>query len=178
MTGSRIQPKKAAMPKGVFVIATITLIGFVASFFDSSQLSLVYTIIILLDLLLVIGLFLRMEVARKFAFWLAVTTVILNALLAGVFYMSVDRANSMEQKFIAEAKRLQSINVQMTREQQEYLDNMQKDVESANDALGKSQPFVYGKLGATIVAYCGVALYLSRPKVKESFRTEPKQPAP
>jgi hypothetical protein len=169
MTGSKIIPKKQKIPKGVFVIAAISTVGFIASFFDNSQLGLFYTVLLLADLLLVARLFLRLEMARKLLFWVAIATVVLNLLFGGLFYMMVNRAEQLEQEFIAEAQRLNEINPQKSKQDQDMLDNMQKEVEAAQNNLGDLANLVYLKVGITAVAYAGSAVYLTRPKVKEAF---------
>lgn len=174
MTGSRIIPKKQRLPRGVFAIAAVSAIGFGLSFFDGSTLGFIYTIAMILDLLLIIGLFLRLEIARKLLLWLSITLAVLNVILGGAFFMLVNRANQFEQQFVAEAKRLNEINPQKSTQDQAKLDAMQKEVEDATKQLGNLANLFYIKVGVTAVAHTCIAIYLSRPKVKESFRKELK----
>ena len=55
LTGSQMQQTKQPLPVGVYIIAGFNFVGFVISFFDSSQNSGIYTVAMLLDLLLAIG---------------------------------------------------------------------------------------------------------------------------
>ena len=125
-----------------------------------------------MDLLLTIGLFLRLEAARKLLQWLSVFTVVLSVLLIVGFVMLIQRTNHAKQEFNAAIATLEDKN--LTTAQDRQVEALKTSFENLEKQIGRSAVLVYVKYSATIVAYTGIAIYLSRPKVKAVFRTELK----
>jgi hypothetical protein len=164
--------EKPGLPKGVFALILIGLAGLAIGFIDKSQHNMIFNVIVALDLLLAFGLFiLRREFVHKAAMGFAMVTVIASAALVLGYMGLANSTVNAETAFIAEAKKLQgqSPTKQLTHEQQQHLDAMQLQLEAQQQAVGKDSTLVYGKYGATVVAYSLIALYLTRPKVKEAF---------
>jgi hypothetical protein len=167
LTGSQLQLKETPLPKGMYVLIAIGVVGFVISFFDVSQNSLVYTIDLLLILTLTIGLFFRLEMARKLLFYLSILTVI-GSMIAVVGFIGLqDRVNRAKQSSDAAIARLEG--QALTSAQRQQLDAAKSQLDLLQKQFGKSAPFVFGKYAITIVVYSGVVIYLTRPKIKEVF---------
>jgi len=167
LTGSQMQKEKKPMPIGVYIIAGLNLIGFVIGFFDTSQNSGVYTIAMLLDLMLAIGLLLRLEVARKLIMWLSglilALTVVSLIMLVGL----QQRISQLKTNYDTAISRIDQSKLTPTQKQQ--LDEIQAAIAVKEKQAGKAISFTYIKLGVTGVEMLGVMIYLSRPKVKEVF---------
>jgi len=162
---------KGSLPKGIFAIMLVSLVGLVAGLLDKSQNSPIFTIVLGVDVLVAAGLFVRKEVVRKFALGLAIITVTMSTAMVLSYRGLADNAVAAEALFVAEAKKLQnqSPTKQLTHDQQQHLDAMQLKLEAQKMGVGKNSPIIYGKYGATIVLFAAVAVYLTRSKVKEAF---------
>ena len=168
----KAQSKKSTFPKGLIAIGVVSLVGLAVGFVDKTQNSLIYTIVLGFDVLLAIDLLVRrQEPVRKVAMGLAIATVTVSAALVLGYRGLIDNTANAETLFIAEAKKLQnqSPTKQLTDEQQQHLDAMQLQLEAQQNSVGENSTLVYGKYGVSIVVFAGVALYLTRPKVKEAF---------
>jgi hypothetical protein len=165
--------EKPGLPKGVFALLLFGIGGLAIGILDKSQHNMIFNIIVALDLLLAFGLlFVRKEVVRKAATGLATVTIIASAALVLAYAGLASSTVNAESAFIAEAKKLQnqSPTKQLTDEQQQHLDAMQLQLEAQQKAVGENSTLVYGKYGVTVALYALVALYLTRPKVKEAFQ--------
>jgi hypothetical protein len=169
----RSQPVKAqsGYPKGIFALVALGIVALVVGLIDKSQHNMVFNTLVAIDALLAAGLFIRKELVRKAAMGLAIATVTISAALVLSYRGLTDNTVKAEALFVAEAKKLQnqSPTKQLTHEQQQHLDAMQLKLEAQQSALGKSSALVYGKYGAMVALYSLVAIYLTRPKVKEAF---------
>lgn len=163
--------EKAKFPKGLFILLAFGVAGLILGLIDKSQHSTIFNIVLALDLLAAAVLFVRKEFLHKAALGLAVATVTVSAALALSYRGLTSNTVKAEALFIEEAKKLQnqSPTKQLTHEQQQHLDAMQLQLEAQQQAVGENSALVYGKYGGTIVAYALVALYLTRPKVKEAL---------
>jgi hypothetical protein len=167
LTGSQIKQEKKPMSIGVYIIAGLNLLGFVIGFFDTSQNSGIYTIAMLLDLLLAIGLLLRLEVARKFIMWLSGLILVLTAVSLIMLVGLQQRISQLKTNYETAISRIDQSRLTPTQKQQ--LDAVQAAIAVKEKQAGKAIAFTYVKLGVTGVEMLGVMIYLSRPKVKEVF---------
>ncbi len=163
---------KKPIPKTLIILVVVGLMGLVAGLLVKSQNSLVYTVILGLDLVVAAALFLRLELARKAALGMALVTVTMSAALLLSYLGLANNTVHAQAKFVAEAKKLQnqSPTKQLTHDQQEQLDSMQLKLEAQQEGVGKHTMLVYSKYGATILLYALVTVYLLRPKIKEAFQ--------
>jgi hypothetical protein len=168
LTGSQLQPEaQKKLPWGVYAIVAFTLVSFILSFFDNSQASLLYTIAMLLNLLLAIGLLLRMEAARKLLLWLSGITLALAIASTVGLYMVQKRIHDLKSQYDTIVSRID--RNRMTTVQKEQLDKLTADLTEKEKQAGKAISFTYTKLGVTAVETVAVVIYLTRPKVKEFF---------
>lgn len=167
LTGSQIQQQKVRLPIGIYIIAGYNLVGFAIGFFDSSQNSEIYTIVMFADLLLAIGLLLRLEVARKIILWLECITLVLT--IASLFLLVglQLRIQTLKTNYDTAISRIDQSKLTPTQKQQ--LDDIQTAIAVKQKQAGKAITFTYFKLGATAVGTIVVLVYLTRPKVKEVF---------
>lgn len=95
MTGSMLAPEKPQIPKGIYVLTGFSALGFLFSFFNTSQNGLLFTIVLLGDLMLTIGLYLRLNIIRKILIVFASLTIIVSiGLIIGLIGLQsrIDRA--------------------------------------------------------------------------------------
>ncbi|HTE57272.1 MAG TPA: hypothetical protein VK694_00870 [Verrucomicrobiae bacterium] len=170
MTGSQLTPEKVRLPKGVIILTVIGALAFLVSFFDTSQNSIAYTIDMFLVLVTTIGLFLRLEIARKLLTVLSGVTVVLSILLIVGFVGLQSRMKVQRQRYDTAVAQLNSRSLSTTQKQQ--LDDMNKQLNTLEKQVGKSMQLTYIKYGLTIVAYAGAIVYLTRPSVKQNFRKD------
>lgn len=167
LTGSQIKKEKKPLPIGVYIIAGFILIGFVISFFDTSQNSGIYIIVMFADLLLAIGLLIRLQVARKIIIWLQALALVLSVASLFLLIGTQQRLNTLKTNYETAINRIDQSKLTPTQKQQ--LDNIQNAIVIKEKQTGKTITFSYFKLGATSVASLVVIIYLTRPKVKEVF---------
>lgn len=162
-------PRKKTVPKPIYAVPVIAGIGVGTSFLDGAQLSTVYAIIMAVIVLLSVGLLFRIAAIRKVAVWTMFATAGICVLLSGLLYLQSSQADSKKESFTSEALRLNEINPQKSKEDQEKLDTMQKDMEAAQEKVGNNQNLFYARSIASAVIFAGIGVYLTRPKVKEAF---------
>jgi hypothetical protein len=114
----------------------------------------------------------RKEILRKVALGMAITTVTACAALVLSYRGFESSTVKAEALFVEEAKKLQnqSPTKQLTKDQQAHLDAMQFKLEAQQAGVNRNSLLVYGKYGATILAFAAIAVYLTRPKVREAFQ--------
>ncbi|MGF7228491.1 MAG: hypothetical protein ACQR33_00715 [Candidatus Saccharibacteria bacterium] len=169
LTGSQLQQQKASTPVGVYIIAIANLAAFVASFFDTSQTSLIYTIVMLAELLLALGLILRVNTARKVMMTLATITIVMSVasavLLVGVQHrIATSKANYNTA--------ISKINPkQLNVSEQAQLDQLKSSMATAEKQAGKAITYTYALLVAYSVESIAVITYLSHPRIRDFFTT-------
>ncbi len=167
LTGSQMQQQKQPLPVGVYVIAGFNFVGFVISFYDSSQSSGIYTVAMLFDLLLAIGLVLRLDIARKLIVGLSALILILTAVsllqLAG-FQHRLQQAKTNYDNAVSKID-----PTSLTPTQQDQLQSLRDAISAQEKKAGKAIAFTYIKLGLTAAETIVVMVYLARPKVKAAF---------
>jgi hypothetical protein len=168
LTGSQLQPEpQKKLPWGVYAIVAFALLSFILSFFDTSQASLLYTIAMLLNLLLAVGLLLRMETARKCLLWLSGITLVLAIASTVGLYMVQKRIHDLKSQYDTIVSRID--RNRMTTVQKKQLDALTADLGEKEKQAGKAIALTYVKLGVTAVETVAVIVYLTRPKVKDFF---------
>lgn len=168
LTGSQMQQQKVPLPIGIYFIAGFNLVGFAIGFFDTSQNSAIYTIVMFLNLLLAVGLILRLELARKFILWLLGMTLVLTIVSLFLLVGLQQRLQTLKTNYDDAISRIDQSKLSITQKQQ--LDTIQAAITGKEKLAGKAITFTYIKLGATAVETIVVMVYLTRPKVKEVFR--------
>lgn len=168
LTGSQLQPEKIKIPVGIYIIAGFNLLGFAVSFFDSSQNSGIYSIVMLVDLLLAIGLLFRLEVARKVIVWLAGVTLILTVINVAMLFALQQRLHELRSNYDSAISRIDQARLTLAQKQQ--LEAMNTAIAQKEKQAGKAISFTYVKLGATAVGSVVIIIYLTRPRIKEVFR--------
>lgn len=167
LTGSQIQDVKPKLPRGIYVIAGLTLLGVISGLFDDSQTGIIYTVSMIFSLLLVFGLVFRMELARKFMVGLSIFIVIISA---ASLLLLASLQNKFEQGQINYEAAVSKIDQsRITSKQKQQLDEMSATLASQSRQVGSALIFVYFKLGFTALVQIAVIVYLTRPKVKEVF---------
>ena len=171
LTGSQLVPEKKPLHPGIYIIAAWNMIGFVLSFFGSSQTNVIYGVITFLDLLVGVGLLCRLEVARKIMLWLSAIMIILSVIsliiLAGL------------QQRIAQSKAhyetaVSKINQQtLTSTERQELADIQTKLDTQEKQAGKAIGLTYFEEGAFVVEGLAVIVYLTRPKIKAVFAELP-----
>lgn len=168
MTRSQLEQNRPRLPIGVYIIAGFALIGVIAGFFDTSQNSWVYTVAMLIDLFLAIGLLLRMEAARKAVVWLSGIILIITAVSLILLAAVQQRIRNIESDHQTVMSRIDQRKLTATQKKQ--LDDLQAKLSTYEKQAGKAIRFTYIKLGVTAVESIAVVIYLSRPRIRSAFR--------
>ncbi|HTE22236.1 MAG TPA: hypothetical protein VK674_04315 [Candidatus Limnocylindria bacterium] len=167
LTGSQIQLEKKKLPVGVYVLTGFTLLSFLASFFDSSQTSVIYSVAMLVSLLVAIGLVLRMEAARKFMTGYSVVLLVLTIVSIVLLVGLQQRIRQNKANYEAAVNRIDQSR--LTSNQKQLLEAMSMTLAAQEKQAGKAISFTYFKLGSTALVSLATIVYLTRPKVREAF---------
>lgn len=167
LMGSQVQQAKKRLPKGVYVIVVFTLLGFVTGFFDASQTSAIYVVAMFVNLLLAVGLVLRLEVARKLMVWLSILLAILMVVSVLLFFGLQQRIHQLNTNYETAVSRIDPSSLTPTQKQQ--LEVMSTTLAKEEKRVGRAISFTYLKLGVTALEAVAVIVYLTRPKIKEVF---------
>lgn len=167
LTGSQIAAQKPPIPRGVYMIAGINMVAFVATFFDTSQTSLIYTLDMLLCLLAAIGLVFRVEAARKVLVVLSVATIVLSIVSAFLLAGVQGRIAASKQKYEDAAGKINTSSLSVA--QKDQLAAIKAELDVAEKKAGKAINYTYMLMGFYILESAGIAIYLTRPSVKAVF---------
>lgn len=158
-------PQKGPLPVGVYIIAVFSLIGVVESFLNNSN--SLYSLAMVIDLLIVCGLFLRLEVARVTSVVLQAITLILTVLVVIMLAALQARINQLDTNYHQAVSRINPATE--TPKQKAEIDNISGQLESQKKQVAKNIHAAYISYGITIAADVLIIWYLTRPKVKEAF---------
>jgi hypothetical protein len=165
--GSQLTLEKKPLHWGIYIIAAWNMVGFALSFFSSSQTNTIYAVVMFLDLIVGIGLFFRLEVARKVMVWLAgillVLSVISLILLVGL-QQRIARSKANYNNAISHINQ-----EQLTPQQQQQLATIQTNINNQQKEAGKAIGITYFKDSTSSVEGLVVIIYLTRPKIKDVF---------
>lgn len=167
ITGSQIVEVRKKLPFGVYLIASLNLLAFAVSFFDTSQTGNIYSIAMLVDLLFGVGMLLRMEWARKIYVWLSVVVIILSILSIFVLIGLQLRIKDIKANYNDSLSKIDQTH--QTASQKKTLDTLQAQITDTEKKVGKLITFAYIKNIGTAVGTMVIVIYLTRPKVKEVF---------
>lgn len=158
----------SGLPKGVYVVATLNILGFVFSFFDTSQNNFWYMAVMFAGLLLAIALLLRQSWARLATAGVAGLTVVVSLVMLVTFVSLQNHIHQLKNQYNTALKNSQQQGT-LTSDQQLQLDNFQATITRQESQVGRSFMFVYIKYGVTVVVMALIAWYLTRPTVREAF---------
>lgn len=167
LTGSQIAAQKPRIPVGVYIIAGINIVAFIATFFDTSQTSLIYTLDMLLCLLAAVGLVFRIEAARKTLVILSVITIVLSIVSAFLLAGLQGRIAASKQKYEDAVNKIDANTLSVSQKNQ--LADIKAELDAAEKKAGKAINYTYTLMGFYILESAGVAIYLTRPGVKAVF---------
>lgn len=77
LTGSNLAATKMPLPKGVYIVVGLTAVDLVLSMFRSTDTSVIFTIVMFFDLVVCIGLLLKIESIRKMLIVVSVIVIVL-----------------------------------------------------------------------------------------------------
>ncbi len=167
LTGSRMAQQKPHTPRGLYIIAGINVLGFIATFFDTSQTSLIYTLAMLLSLLTAVGLLFRLEAARKTLIVLSVITIVLAIVSAFLLAGLQGRIAASHQRY---DRAISNIDTKaLTAAEQRQLNTIQTELTDAENKAGKAITYTYSISAFYILESAGVIVYLTRPSIKTIF---------
>ncbi|MDB5184260.1 MAG: hypothetical protein JWN38_68 [Candidatus Saccharibacteria bacterium] len=167
ITGSQLAIPKESTPKGIYVIAAFYLLSVVLSFAASSG-SAYYSIDLVLDLLLALGLLAKIELARIVAIVFTLLTVVISALALVGFVTVQNRYHTLNDKANASITSLEN-NRQLTYTQQQQLESYKATAAAQKKSLDKAYGLIYAQYVLAILGSAGVAFYLTRPGVRQVF---------
>lgn len=168
LTGSQLEQEKVNLPIGIYIIQAWAVISLILDQIGTSQTSVYTTIALFIDLLVCVGLFFRMEAARKLMLWLSTGTVILSVISLLLLVGVQQRIEATKANFQTAVSKINQ--AETTVQQRQQIADLQTQLNTLEKKAGKSIDRAYIVQGITIVAETLVVVYLSRPKVKGVFR--------
>ncbi len=156
------------LPVGIYIIAGLTLLNFLAVFFNTNS-NPVYSIVMVIDLLLAVGLFSKLEIARKVTLYAQIISAILICIVIVELISLQAKANKDYAEFnqaIAHAS-----TIAQTPEQKTEIAALEAKSQQLRKQVGHSVDIAYVRDGLSILVDIGVIFYLTRPGVKEAFHT-------
>lgn len=159
------QPRKSPMPKGVYVIAILNLIGCIAGFISDSN--GIYSLAMVFDLLVVCGLFLRLEAARITAVVVQMISVILTVLVIIMLIALQSRINQLDANYHQAVARINPATE--TPHQKDQIKQISAELSAKEKQVGRNIHRAYVIYGVSLVVDLGIVGYLTRPKVKQAF---------
>lgn len=167
LTGSQLRQAKPPMPFGVYVIAGLSALSFAASFFDTSQTSLLYTLIMLVSLLATVGLLLRVAAARTVMLWVFALTIIASIISAVLLIGVQHRIAASKQRYNVALQHIDT--TQLTMADKAKLATIERTITDSERKAGKAITYTYTILAVYTLESIGGSVYLSRPRVKAIF---------
>lgn len=168
LTYSQMEPVKQKVSIGVFVVTALSFLGVIASFFDTSQNSGIYSLIMVANLVMAVGLLFRLEVARKIIVWLQIIVTTFSILAIFLLLGLQQRIQTLKSNYNTAVNKINQ--AQLSAPQKQQIEDMQKLIDEKEKQVGKAITFTYIKLGLTVVESIVVVVYLTRPRVKDVFR--------
>jgi hypothetical protein len=172
LTGSQLEPVKEKIPKGVYLIAGVNLLGFILYFFNTYEDSLLFLIAAFIDLLLAAGLLLKLEVARKIIIWFALLMVGLNIFLLFLLFGLQNKVNSDYAAYKADVSKVNMNTLPLG--EKAYLNQQEANIQALQKTETKEMKLAYIYTALYAVAGAGTVIYLNRRGVKSIFRELPE----
>ena len=155
------------LPLGVYVVAALVFMGFVGSFFNTSRTSTVSGAIAVIELLLVVGLLMRKNLARMALIGVAGISIVV-AVVTMVTYVNVQQG--IKQDKVNYQTAVNHLNEQkLTEDEKRNLGTLQIEISKKQKQIGQIIVVSYGMQAAAIVESIIIIIYLTRPKVKSVF---------
>ncbi|MGD0284133.1 MAG: hypothetical protein ABSB12_00855 [Candidatus Saccharimonadales bacterium] len=177
LSASQLKNQKTKMPIGIYVLVAYLFIGFLLSFYGAKN--LLYTILSILDLVLVICLLFRVNVVRKIIIWcFVIDAVLLVVVIAMLFHLErqVDNNMAKVETGITNVVNEAAANSNITPIE---LSQIKQKAASADAILSSGlskdhDQFIkaYVRSIVGIVSDGVIIVYLKRPKVKAAFQKD------
>lgn len=169
MTGSDYQmhQQRKRLPVGVYLIVALNVLGFIGSFFNTSN-STLYIIPALVNVMAAACLLLRMDGARKVVIGLSAFTLVLC--IAGFLLLAGLQQRVKQNRANYDAAIAKLEQGRLTPQQKEQIAAMNTEISQNEKLVGKGIRYTYVYFAVTGVISASVVVYLTRPKVKEVFQ--------
>lgn len=168
LTGSAMQEQKPPMPKGIYVISGLTVLGFVVNFFNtSSAYDFLYLLAAFINLLLVVGLLLRKDIARKALVAFATLSIVLASLNAAVMGMVRYRVHDSSVRYQNAIREYR--NDPARREQMRAFERLEAQMAAREQELDRLLIGLAIRTGIALSLNAAIIIYLTRPRIKEYF---------
>jgi ABC-type multidrug transport system fused ATPase/permease subunit len=156
------------LPKGVYVIVGLVFIDFLSIFFNTNT-SSIYSIAMVLDLLVAVGLLTKTEMARKAAVYVEIISIVLICIVV-IMLASLDaKVNKSEAQFKQVVASLNTATE--TDAQKTGLAKLSTLLDQERKQLGHDINIAYIRDGISAAFSIGILVYLTRPSVKEVFHS-------
>lgn len=167
MTGSSITPTRSKLPRGIYVIVGLNVISFALSFFRSYNSNLFFTILTVCDLLIVAGLVMRLEAARKIAVALAILTIIISVIdVVGLLAVQ----SKVNQSVANYHRAVDSLDLTTaTARQRTIIASQKAQLAALQKREGAAMNIALINTGIGMIVSLGEAIYLTRPKIASVF---------
>lgn len=171
VTGSQMPIERPKLPLGIYVIAGLNIVSFVAIFLDDYKAGTVYAIVMLVNLLLAIGLLLRQDIIRRVYIGLSLLSIGLVILAFIGIADTRSKLDALRANYDATASRMNTSN--LTPDQKAELQLMPQLIDEVQKKNDKLFTVAYIRLGAEAVVALTCVVYVTRPKVRAAFTQLP-----
>jgi hypothetical protein len=167
LTGSQIYARRTHLPIGLYVIAGLQLIGFGLSFFNTGETGIIVSVAMLLQLMLAIGLLLRIQAARKAMLAFSVVLIALSIVGGLTLFGLQQRIHKTTANYTSTLQKLGDKTI--TPSQQKDIDALRATISNAQKQAGNAITVTYAGFGFIAAENLLVVAYLVRPMVRDIF---------
>lgn len=156
-------PERPPMPKGVVILAVLTIVVAVYAFFVAS--SALQDIGAIIDLLIGVGLLMRSAIARKIIVVVSVISVVVTIFAVISFGLLLGQADNKDAQVLQSLQSVQN----PTPSQQQSIATLKNSIETNQAKVHHESAGFYLNSGIEVALQLALIVYLTRPKVKAAF---------
>lgn len=167
LTGSQVQQVPKKLPVGIYVIVGFLFLGFILGFFNDNT-TIIYTLLLFVNVGLGLGLLLKREGVRKTLVIVSSITIVLTAITISRLYLVQNRANQRANDAQTALDKIEN-NSSASQQQVSLANGYKAQISDQQKLLHKTYALAYIENSIVILANICQVIYLKRPKVKEVF---------
>jgi hypothetical protein len=168
LTGSSMAEQKTHIPVGIYIIVGLQVVGVVLSFFSAANNNMLFTLLQIVDLLLAVGLLLRLEFVRQTIIFLSALVIVFSALDSMALLAVQSKANKALANYNHAVSQLDKQS--LSEQQRSQLAALNAEVQDSKKKEGHAMTIAWLNVGVEVVVSVGTMAYLVRPKVRGVFR--------
>jgi hypothetical protein len=159
---AKIQPK---LPKGIYIIGGLAALDLVISFLSANT-STLYSLAVVVDLLVVVGLFTKVDLARQAAVVFQGLNIAAVILVIIGLMATESRINQLSVQY---NDAVTKVSTHASPQEEVAIDNLNTQINLQRKQVGKAIGIDYMRSSLSLLISGGVIWYLTRPGVKAAF---------